>query len=102
MTGRGKGGRTDPDPAVKARAEALFQRKQEQKREGEAAMGDYLAKGEAERTNMVKLREMRLATEAKTAGQRLSKRSENRRQGEALVILYPLNHVGTFLSLPAP
>ena len=65
MTGRGRRGRTDPDPAVKARAEALFQRKQEQKREGESAMGDYLAKGEAERTNMVKLREMRLAAEAK-------------------------------------
>ena len=61
MTGRG---RTDPDPAVKARAEALFQRKQEQKREGESAMGDYLAKEEAERTNMAKLREMRLAAEA--------------------------------------
>ena len=69
MTGRGKGGRTDPDPAVKARAEALFQHKQEQKREAESAMGDYLAKEEAERTKMANLRELRLAAEAKTAGE---------------------------------
>ena len=64
MTGRGKaaGG---PDSAVKARAEALFQHKQERRREAQSAMGDYLAKEEAERANMAKLREMRLAAEAK-------------------------------------
>jgi hypothetical protein len=68
MTGRGRRGRTDPDPAVRARAEALFQRKQEQKREGESAMGDYLAKEEADRAKTAKLRELRLAAEAKAGG----------------------------------
>jgi stalled ribosome alternative rescue factor ArfA len=46
MTRRGT---KDRDPAVKARAEALFRLKEEQKREGQSAMGDYLEKGKAER-----------------------------------------------------
>jgi hypothetical protein len=82
MTGRGRGGRTDPDPAVKARAETLFQHKQEQKREAESAMGDYLAKGEAERTNMVKLREMRLAAEAKASAKPGPKQTKRRPAGK--------------------
>jgi hypothetical protein len=65
MTGHRRCGRTDPDPAVNARAEALFQRKQEQKREGQSATDDYQAGQKAERAKMAKLRALRLAAEAK-------------------------------------
>ena len=65
-----KHGTKDHDPAVKARAEALFRLKEEQKREGQSAMGDYLEKRKAERVKTAKLRELRLAAEA-TAGVKL-------------------------------
>ena len=58
-------GTKDPDPAVKARAETLFRFREEQKREGQSVMDDYLAKEQAERAKMAKLRKLRLAAEAK-------------------------------------
>ena len=67
-------GRKDPDPAVKARAELLFERREQQKREGETAMDEYLTKQEAARARMAKLREQRLAAEAKAAGERKARR----------------------------
>ena len=39
-----KHGTKDHDPAVKARAEALFRLREEQKREGQSAMDDYMTK----------------------------------------------------------
>ena len=60
-----KHGTKDRDPTVKARAEALFRLKEEQKREGQSAMGDYLEKGKAERAKTARLRALRLAAEAK-------------------------------------
>ena len=62
------------DPAAKARAEALFQRKQEQKREGQSATDEYQAGQKAERANMAKLRKLRLAAEAKATGEPDAKR----------------------------
>ena len=64
-----KHGTKDRDPAVKARAEALFRLREEQKREGQSAMDDYLAKEDAERAKMAKLKALRLAAEAKVAGE---------------------------------
>jgi hypothetical protein len=52
------------DPAAKAHAEALFRRKELQKREGQSATDDYQAGQKAERANMAKLRALRLAAEA--------------------------------------
>ena len=57
-------GTKDRDPAVKARAEALFRLREEQKREDQSATHDYLAREDAERAKMAKLRELRLAAEA--------------------------------------
>jgi hypothetical protein len=53
------------DRDLKTRAEALFRLKEEQKREGQPAMGDYLEKGKAERAKTARLRALRLAAEAK-------------------------------------
>ena len=55
---------------MKARAEALFRLREEQKREGQSATDDYLAREDDERAKMARLREMRLAAEAKGAGER--------------------------------
>jgi hypothetical protein len=60
-----KHGTKDRAPAVKARAEALFRLREEQKREGQSAMDDYQAKEDPERAKMARLRELRLAAEAK-------------------------------------
>jgi hypothetical protein len=54
-----------PDPAARARAEALFQRKELQKREGQSATDDYHAGQEAERAKTANLKALRLAAEAK-------------------------------------
>jgi hypothetical protein len=62
-----KHGTKDRDPAVKARADALFRMREEQKREGQSAMDDYMIKQGAERAKMTKLRELRLAAEARAA-----------------------------------
>jgi hypothetical protein len=62
-----KHGTKDRDPAVKARAEALFRLREDQKREGQSATDDYLAREDAERAKMAKLREMRLAAEAQAS-----------------------------------
>jgi len=51
-----------PDPA-RARAEALF-KKEEQRREGEKAMAEYLAESQATREKTARLRALRLAREA--------------------------------------
>jgi len=51
-----KHGTKDRDPAVRTRAEALFRLREEQKREGQSALDDYLEKEKAERTKMAKLR----------------------------------------------
>ena len=59
-----KHGTKDRDPAVKARAETLFRLRQEQKREGQSATDDYLAREDAERANLANLRELRLGAEA--------------------------------------
>jgi hypothetical protein len=64
-----KHGTKDHDPAVKARAEALFRLREEQKREGQSAMDDYMTKQGAERAKTVKLRELRLAAEAKATSE---------------------------------
>ena len=64
-----KHGTKDHDPAVKARAEALFRQREEQKREGQSAMDDYMTKQGAERAKTVKLRELRLAAEAKATSE---------------------------------
>jgi hypothetical protein len=53
------------DPTAKARAEARFRHKELQKREGQSATDDYQAGQEADRANMAKLRELRLAAKAK-------------------------------------
>lgn len=55
-------------PAAKGHAEALFRRKEQQKRENQSATDDYQAGQAAERTKMAKLREARLAAEAKAGG----------------------------------
>jgi hypothetical protein len=60
-----KHGTKDRDPAVKARAETLFRLREEQKREGQSATDDYLVRQDAERANMAKLRELRLAAAGK-------------------------------------
>jgi hypothetical protein len=51
-----------------ARAEALF-RKQEQQREGEKAMAEYVAQREAVRERTARLRALRLAREAEAKKQ---------------------------------
>jgi len=62
------------DPTAKARAEARFRHKELQKREGQSAADDYQAVQNAERTNMAKLRELRLAAEAKAAGEKVKRK----------------------------
>jgi len=47
-----------------ARAEALFKKKQEQLREGQQAMAEYLADGRAVREKTARLRALRLARDA--------------------------------------
>jgi hypothetical protein len=69
-----KHGTKDRDPAVKARAEALFRLREEQKREGRSALDDYLEREKAERAKTVKLKALRLAAEAKAAGEPKVKR----------------------------
>jgi hypothetical protein len=69
-----KHGTKDRDPAVKARAEALFRLSEERKREGQSALDDYLAKEEAQRVKTVKLKAMRLAAEAKAVGEPRARR----------------------------
>jgi len=64
---------TDP-VADKARAEALFRKKGQQRREGRSATDDYVAKQDAERAKTANLRELRLAAEAKAGGERKAKR----------------------------
>ena len=49
------------------RAQAAFHKKEDQAREGKAAMAEYLAAGKAERAKTEKLRELRLAKEAEEA-----------------------------------
>ena len=73
-----KHGTKDRDPAVKARAEALFRLKEEQKREGQSAMGDYLEKGKADRAKTVRLRALRLAAEAKAGVKPETKRKSGK------------------------
>ena len=65
-----KHGTKDRDPAVKARAEPFFRLREEQKREGQSATEEYLAREDAKRANMAKLRELRLAPEAKAANEK--------------------------------
>jgi hypothetical protein len=48
--------------------------REEQKREGQSAADDYLAREDAERAKMAKLRELRLAAETKAAGEPKGKR----------------------------
>ncbi len=72
-----KQGRKDRDPAVKARAEALFRLREEQKREGQSAVDDYLEKEKAERAKMTKLRELWLAAAAKATGGPKAKRDSS-------------------------
>jgi hypothetical protein len=62
------------DPTAKARAEARFRHKELQKREGQSATDDYQAGQEADRANMAKLRELRLAAKAKATGEPEAKR----------------------------
>ena len=52
----------DHDPA-RARAEALF-KKEEQRREGEKAMAEYVAERQATREKTARLRALRLARDA--------------------------------------
>jgi hypothetical protein len=52
----------NPDPA-RARAEALF-KKEEQRRDGEKAMAEYLAESRAMREKTARLRALRLARDA--------------------------------------
>jgi hypothetical protein len=58
---------SDPH-AAHARAEAAFKKKERQAIEGREAFAEYQAKGEAERSNMVRLRALRLARDAATCG----------------------------------
>jgi len=51
---------------VKSKANAAF-RKEQQAREGAVAMAEYVADQKATRSNMEKLRELRLAKEAQDA-----------------------------------
>jgi hypothetical protein len=53
--------------ATKARAEALFKRKQEQAREGAQAWAEYQGKQRAVAENTTRLRALRLAKEAAEA-----------------------------------
>jgi hypothetical protein len=53
--------------AAKARAEAVFKRKQEQAREGAQAWAEYRAKQRAVAENTARLRALRLAKEAAEA-----------------------------------
>jgi hypothetical protein len=71
MTSHRRG--TDP-VADKARAEALFRKKEQQRRESQSATGDYVAKQDAERAKNGQLRELRLAAEAKAGGERKAER----------------------------
>jgi len=61
--------RKNADPeAAKARAEAVFKKKEQQRREGQSATDDYVAKQAAERNKTTRLRALRLARETgKTA-----------------------------------
>lgn len=88
-----KHGTKDRDPAVKARAEALSRLREEQKREGQSAMDDYLEKEKAERAKMATLRALRLATEAE-AGVRPRVKRKGRREGEADVKQYQCGDCG--------
>jgi hypothetical protein len=60
MTSHRRG--TDP-AADKARAEMLFTRKQEQRREGQTAMDEYRDKQQAEVDRAARLKALRLARE---------------------------------------
>ena len=52
-----------PD-AAKARAEAIFQKKEDQRRAGEKARAEYAAEARARDENTARLRALRLAKEA--------------------------------------
>ena len=65
MTSRRKGSNAAAD---KARAEGVFQRKEEQRRVDQSAVDEYRAMELAERAKTAKLRELRLAAEAKGRG----------------------------------
>ena len=55
------------DSAARARAEALFKRRQEQARDAPIAMAEYRAAERAKYERMRELREMRLARDARLA-----------------------------------
>jgi hypothetical protein len=60
-THRNRDANTD---AAKARAEAVFKKKEQQRREGQSATDDYLAKQKTERDKTARLRTQRLDREA--------------------------------------
>jgi hypothetical protein len=60
-THRNRDANTD---AAKVRAEAVFKKKEQQRREGQSATDDYLAKQKTERDKTARLRRQRLAREA--------------------------------------
>ena len=72
MTSHRKG--TDP-AADKARAESVFRKKEQHRREGQSATDDYTAKQEAERAKSAKLKALRLAAEAKAGVKTKAKRN---------------------------
>jgi hypothetical protein len=55
------------DEQSRARAEALFKRREQQKADAPIAMAEYRAKQEASLRRMHELRRLRLAREAETA-----------------------------------
>ena len=60
-THRNRDANTD---AAKARAEAVFKKKEQQRREGQSATDDYLARQKTERDKTARLRTQRLDREA--------------------------------------
>jgi hypothetical protein len=54
---------------ARARAEAVFRKKEAQQREGQKAMAEYQAQNRAVRDRTAKLRALRLAQEAESMGE---------------------------------
>jgi hypothetical protein len=74
--------------AGKARAEAVFKKKELQLREGEKALAEYHAQGQATRDNTARLRAARLANEVATqeggdeSGRKLKPKGKAKRPSE--------------------